>query len=494
MRKIRKHIVGLLLCALLINPITVKAEDNNPSDNILGTAAEYNVFVEDDFTVTGADCPGKFAVGGNVEIPNYYTVGGKIAVVLNRNKIKSGNFADDVEVIKAADANINFTQEFKHLRETSKNLMAYPQTENAKVTKEYGNLTFSAENVKTAIFNFTIDEWNSLADNNNIAIYFNVPDEATVIINISGQGNINLYNGWGSYYNNAPMAPNTPNNKYVLFNVETSGVVAIGNSTGCLLAPNASVTTIDGLSGNPHFEGNVICKTYNGHNQFGGIGFDGIINTDKIEEPKNPEEETPSDNTPTVSDNDTPDDPSTPSVSDNDNGKPDVTDPSISDNETNDPSVSDNNVEDPSVSDNDTEDPINPPSDANDPSNEDPAADDEVITKPVVNPEDPEAPKIPVDIIVKPIDDNTVTVTIVNIPPEYTPASNTFVAKINEDTQVPGTNLVITIDEDDVPLAASISSPKTGESNVAFSLFGTGITMLFIGAINYVFMKKEQEM
>ena len=92
-------------------------EQVNNIRKILGAASDYNVFVKNDFAVTDADCPGNFAVGGNVTLPehtystnNNPVVGGEI----------NGTFLNDPQ--SAADAGIDFDKEFNDLRTISSNL------------------------------------------------------------------------------------------------------------------------------------------------------------------------------------------------------------------------------------------------------------------------------------------------------------------------------------------------------------------------------------
>ena len=83
-----------------------------------------------------------------------------------------------------------------------------------------------------------------------------------------------------------------------------------------------------------------------------------------------------------------------------------------------------------------------------------------------------------------------VTITITSIPDEYVPTSNTITVNIDEPTTIPGTPVIITIEEEDVPLAGA---PRTGENNIPFMIFGSAFTMVVVAGITYFFSKKSEE-
>ena len=71
-----------------------QSTENNTTttvDRLLGGAADYSVFVKNDFTVTGADCPGNIAVGGSASMPDDYTTGSS-TVINNITKDDSKNY------------------------------------------------------------------------------------------------------------------------------------------------------------------------------------------------------------------------------------------------------------------------------------------------------------------------------------------------------------------------------------------------------------------
>ena len=51
-----------------VDPVNTDSA-SNIGDGVLGAAANYSVFVKNNVSISGADCPGNMAVGGNVSVP-----------------------------------------------------------------------------------------------------------------------------------------------------------------------------------------------------------------------------------------------------------------------------------------------------------------------------------------------------------------------------------------------------------------------------------------
>ena len=214
----------------------------------LGKAAEYNVFVENNFTVNGADCPGNFAVGGNVTVPESYSayktvVGGTIL---------GGSFLNGYTTADAEG--IDFAVEFANLRATSAKLAA--MVPNGYVTNgDWGaEMKFVGTNDDINVFTMSVSEYNSILANSygQLKFTFDVPAGSVAIVNITGEGYLNMAVNCGTYYAGQAVSNGTANNANILFNVPDAYGVSIGTSMGNLLAPNADVTSID-IGGHPHF-------------------------------------------------------------------------------------------------------------------------------------------------------------------------------------------------------------------------------------------------
>ena len=465
----------------------------------LGKAAEYNVFVENNFTVNGADCPGNFAVGGNVTVPESYSayktvVGGTIL---------GGSFLNGYTTADAEG--IDFAVEFANLRATSAKLAA--MVPNGYVTNgDWGaEMKFVGTNDDINVFTMSVSEYNSILANSygQLKFTFDVPAGSVAIVNITGEGYLNMGVNCGTYYAGQAVSNGTANNANILFNVPDAYGVSIGTSMGNLLAPNADVTSID-IGGHPHFEGQLICKNYEGVNEFGGTQFvpDDPTAPDKGDngdtDPDNPDggdsgntdPDTPTGGDSGNTDSDTPTggdsgntNPDTPTGGDSGNANPDTPDNGGSGN-TN-PDTPDNGGSDntnPGTSDSTTPDiPDNGDSgnttpdtpDNGDSGNTDPDTpntgdhDSTTPDTPDTTPDVPTAPDTPNTSTGTSVTTGTSTNTTdteTSVTTETTETNTTYIEVYDSD--VPLTDMVI-VEDGDVPLTdfSAVSNPKTGESH-----------------------------
>ena len=464
----------------------------------LGKAAEYNVFVENNFTVNGADCPGNFAVGGNVTVPESYSayktvVGGTIL---------GGSFLNGYTTADAEG--IDFAVEFANLRATSAKLAA--MVPNGYVTNgDWGaEMKFVGTNDDINVFTMSVSEYNSILANSygQLKFTFDVPAGSVAIVNITGEGYLNMAVNCGTYYAGQAVSNGTANNANILFNVPDAYGVSIGTSMGNLLAPNADVTSTD-MGGHPHFEGQLICKNYEGVNEFGGTQFvpDDPTAPDKGDngdtDPDNPDggdsgntnPDTPTGgdsgntnpDTPTGGDsgNTNPDTPTggdsgnaNPDTPDNggsgntnpdtpDNGGSDNTNPGTSDSTTPDtPDNGDSGNTTPDTPDNGDSGNTNP--DTPNTGDHDSTTPDTPDTTPDV-PTVPDTPNTSTGTSVTTGTSTNTTDTETSVTTETTETNTTYIEVYDSD--VPLTDMVI-VEDGDVPLTdfSVVSNPKTGES------------------------------
>ena len=306
--------------------------------SILGGANGYNVFVEGNYTQTGnnnidvGDGGGVVAVGGSVNVGegvnhkgSSFEVGGSVTGTLQGNNVAVGE-----------DCTVDFKTTFDELRATSSAISKADGTtvnnggENSYIKSEYGTLTLKGSNEDVNIFNMTVEEFNAMKTSDSMAIKYDVPDNSTVIVNIVGEGDVNLVFDWGAFYNNDQLTSgNKKGNSKVMINVPNGNNVTIASGVGSLLAPSSSVTGGENKGYNPHYEGQVICKEFSGNIEFGSSSFDYTIIDAEPEEPSTPPAETDTPNTPgtpeednttddetetpdTPVEDDTPDEPETP--------------------------------------------------------------------------------------------------------------------------------------------------------------------------------------
>ena len=451
----------------------------------LGKAAEYNVFVENNFTVNGADCPGNFAVGGNVTVPESYSayktvVGGTIL---------GGSFLNGYTTADAEG--IDFAVEFANLRATSAKLAA--MVPNGYVTNgDWGaEMKFVGTNDDINVFTMSVSEYNSILANSygQLKFTFDVPAGSVAIVNITGEGYLNMAVNCGTYYAGQAVSNGTANNANILFNVPDAYGVSIGTSMGNLLAPNADVTSID-IGGHPHFEGQLICKNYEGVNEFGGTQFvpDDPTAPDKGDngdtDPDNPDggdSGNTNPDTPTGGDSgntnpDTPTggdsgntNPDTPTGGDSGNTNPDTpsgggsdnTNPGTSDSTT--PDIPDNGDSGNTTPDTpDNGDSGNTDPDTPNTGDHDSTTPDTPDTTPDV-PTVPDTPNTSTGTSVTTGTSTNTTDTETSVTTKTTETNTTYIEVYDSD--VPLTDMVI-VEDGDVPLTdfSAVSNPKTGES------------------------------
>ncbi|MCI9409809.1 MAG: hypothetical protein HFJ89_08345, partial [Oscillospiraceae bacterium] len=325
--------------------------------SILGGANGYNVFVEGNYTQTGknnidvGDGSGVVAVGGNVDVGegidhkgSSFEVGGSVVGTLNGDRVAVGE-----------DCTVDFQNTFNELRQTSSAISQVSGTtvsngsDSSYIKSEYGTITLKGSDSDVNVFNMTVEEYNAMKTSENMALRYDVPDGSTVILNIVGEGDVNLVFDWGAYYNGGSLTSgNKTGNSKVMINVPGGNNVTIASGVGSLLAPSSSVGGGEGKGYNPHYEGQVICKEFSGNIQFGSSSFDYTIKDkpvtpdesgtpetpDETETPETPDEsgtpETPDENgTPETPDEtetpETPDESGTPETPD-ENGTPETPD------------------------------------------------------------------------------------------------------------------------------------------------------------------------
>ncbi|MBD5139524.1 MAG: hypothetical protein HDT24_09470, partial [Ruminococcus sp.] len=289
--------------------------------SILGGANGYNVFVEGNYTQTGnnnidvGDGGGVVAVGGNVDVGeginhkgSSFEVGGTVTGTLQGDKVAVGE-----------DCSVDFKSVFDELRATSSAISRAEGTtvsngsDSSYIKSEYGTITLKGSDSDVNIFNMTVEEFNAMKTSENMALRYDVPDGSTVILNIVGEGDVNLVFDWGAYYNGGSLTSgNKEGNSKVMINVPGGNNVTIASGVGSLLAPSSSVSSGEDRGYNPHYEGQVICKEFSGNIEFGSSSFDYTVKhkPDKPDEPDDPDPEDPDEpEDPDPEDPDEPEDP-----------------------------------------------------------------------------------------------------------------------------------------------------------------------------------------
>ena len=241
-------------------------------DNVfgLGAANGFNVFVKGDYNVNGADISsngqlGNLAAGGNVTVPGDYTAG-KVVVGGNVN----GSFLNGT-----SDESIDFDEAFKQLENTSNSLASLEANGTVSQNPWWGaEINFNGSDPELNVFNITVEEFNAMRaeGGGQLSFSFNVPKGSHCVVNIIGEGSVDLSVNAGAFYAKEAISNGTDNNKNILFNLPNASNVTIQDNMGALMAVNADVKSAEGVSGN-HFEGSLICNSYTGGNEFGANSY-----------------------------------------------------------------------------------------------------------------------------------------------------------------------------------------------------------------------------
>jgi choice-of-anchor A domain-containing protein len=243
----------------------------------LGVAGDYNAFILGDFTSNSSDTEGNLAVGGNATMSSY-SIGGSV-VVGKDFSLTDGSIGGSVAVggttsltrvgtrSRAAGGHAPLPFDFDAAASYLKNLSLSLGSAgaNGSVGDNSGVLTLNGDNASPfQVFNL---DGSTLLNANTL--YFNqIADDATVLINVSGD--ISGLTGMGMLY------PEAFSDK-VLFNFYEADTLLLDGVgiRGSILAPNARVTGAYGeYSGWGNIDGTLIAGSYNAHIEQHDVPFD----------------------------------------------------------------------------------------------------------------------------------------------------------------------------------------------------------------------------
>ncbi|MDE7289217.1 MAG: choice-of-anchor A family protein, partial [Oscillospiraceae bacterium] len=203
------------------------AKDVSAVNSMLGAANGYNVFVKGDYSVNGADISsngqlGNLAAGGNVSVPGDYTAG-KVVV----GGEVSGSFHNGM-----SDEKIDFDEAFSQLEATSNSLANLEANGTVTQNQWWGaEIIFNGSDPDLNVFTLTVDEYNAMRAQspNQLCFSFNVPAGSHCIVNIVGEGSVDLAVNAQSTYAKEVISNGTENNRNILFNVPNAESVTIQN-------------------------------------------------------------------------------------------------------------------------------------------------------------------------------------------------------------------------------------------------------------------------
>ena len=161
----------------------------------LGDAGGYNVFVKGDYTNNHGNVDignganrGNIAVGGNVNLAGN-CIAGNAVVGGTVNGTFDNGYSDN------SDNAVDFDATFDQINQTSKSLAGLTPNGTVSVGSWSAEILMTGSDPTLNVFTLTVEEYNALrAGNTQLCFNFDVPEGSKCLINIVGEGSINLNN------------------------------------------------------------------------------------------------------------------------------------------------------------------------------------------------------------------------------------------------------------------------------------------------------------
>lgn len=254
---------------------------------LVGAAANYNVFVFNNFTSANSDTEGNLAAGGNVNISNYSvasSIAGNSSQSPNAARLVAGGTVTATNggvgngqngaVYSVGGASltsftatggsfvqslVNFStsqSQYQNLSTAWSGLATTGTTSSA-----YGTVNLSGTNIGLNVFSLN---GSTLTGSNTINI--TAPSNSTVLINVSGTG---------EFFQNGQVFLTGVDPSHVIYNFYNSTAVTLTgskNPMGSILAPWAAVT-----GGYGALYGQLIASSFSGNIEFHNYLFGGTI-------------------------------------------------------------------------------------------------------------------------------------------------------------------------------------------------------------------------
>lgn len=263
---------------------------------LVGDAANYNVFVFNDFTGSNSDIQGNLAAGGDVNVSNYSVASsitgnpaqspdparlvadgsltatnggvgsGQNGAVYTHGATMSGFTATGGSFVQNLVNFSNAASQYQSLSTAWSALSA-----NGVSSSLYGTLSLTGANAGLNVFTLN---GSTLTNTNTVNI--NVPSNATVLINVSGSNET---------FQNGQIFLTGVDPTHVIYNFYNSNSLNLAgskNPMGSILAPWAAVT-----GGYGQMFGQLIANSFNGNIEFHNYAFAGTVDGggSKVPEP-----------------------------------------------------------------------------------------------------------------------------------------------------------------------------------------------------------------
>ncbi len=286
----------LIFCGLAAIPL--------PAASYLYAAGPYNVFVQNNFSLTNSDTTGAVAAGGTITVTGGFslasgnptgltysviagtqfqaspgasgTVTGNLYAGTLAGMTPSDTVTGATTTLATTPEPIDFANQFSQLGALSTSLAGTADTvaSGNGCTNSYGSISCTANatglNVIDIPFSATQSGNGGTVTSADLArnLTFNIGAGATaVVINVAGVGAFSLGGAGGWTVNGDPQK--------LLFNFSKATAIALASNTGyftSLLAPAAAVT-----GGGGQFNGTFIASSFSGSTEFHNLLFNGTL-------------------------------------------------------------------------------------------------------------------------------------------------------------------------------------------------------------------------
>lgn len=266
---------------------------------IFGMAANFAVFVEDNFEPDGSYCEGRIAVGGNFinrAIGTDYLAGkfaektGTLSGIIAGKAIGldtsspdrlyvvgggtfNSNSGENKDIYSNVSDYIDFEDEFLYLR-ASATLLAElgPMDEDGyPASSPYINngwsLEFVGEDPSLNVFTVSVSEFNEYVQ--YAGLVFTVPKNSAVILNIYGTEDLDLSPSFIRYAGKQIDRTNKEAAGNILINILDAENVTTNGVKATILAPNSNIKAV----ANHHQEGQVVAHSLKGDLKIGTALF-----------------------------------------------------------------------------------------------------------------------------------------------------------------------------------------------------------------------------
>ena len=296
MKKLRRVAIGIILSLSLLYPIVgfgLEPSDSQllgyeDSNELLGIASAFSVFVEEDFGANGSDLEGRLFAGdsANIGTMRYYSTARSTgaSVIVNSGELKNFDTGNRIFVFGTQATNllengifyqrdlIDVQRTFSNFKELSSKLGEQDCCAGAIDFNWSQQVNFIGDQ-EINFFKLNLD----LVNSQDYFFNFDIPENSYAIINVYDEEPIIYTQLYGCALGGRRISSNTDElASHILYNFPNAKKLEVrGNGTfyGTIFAPNANC--FDNIKEGSHCTGGVIAKSYIGGIEFGNQTYSG---------------------------------------------------------------------------------------------------------------------------------------------------------------------------------------------------------------------------